>query len=218
PDDQLSLAIGRRGQNVRLASQLTGWDIDILTEGEESDRRGEEFRNRSQMFIDSLDIDEVIAHLLVTEGFSSVEEVAFVPLEELAAIEGFEQELSEELRSRAQSWLEERDRKLSEKVQELGMAEDLTSLAGLTPAMLVKLGENGILTRDDLADLASDELIELLDGDALSEDEANTIIMAARAHWFAEEEGPEEATADEEKTEPDGLGSEASEPAAVEET
>jgi N utilization substance protein A len=123
PDDQLSLAIGRRGQNVRLASQLTGWDIDILTEGEESDRRSEEFRNRSQMFIDALDIDEVIAHLLVTEGFSSVEEVAFVPLEELAAIESFDEELSEELRSRAQSWLEERDRKLSETVQEQRRAD-----------------------------------------------------------------------------------------------
>src|SRR4029079_490293 len=106
PDDQLSLAIGRRGQNVRLASQLSGWDIDILTEAEESERRTEEFRTRSQMFIDALDIDDVIAHLLVTEGFTSVEEIAYVPITELAGIEGFDEDVAGELQQRAQAFLE----------------------------------------------------------------------------------------------------------------
>src|SRR5213082_1943899 len=109
PDDQLSLAIGRRGQNVRLASQLTGWDIDILTEAEESERRTEEFRTRSQLFIDALDIDEVIAHLLVTEGFGSLEEVAFVPVEELSEIEGFDIDVATELRERARAFLQAQD-------------------------------------------------------------------------------------------------------------
>src|SRR6184192_2741098 len=114
PDDQLSLAIGRRGQNVRLGSQLTGWDIDILTEAEESERRTEEFRTRSQMFIDALDIDDVIAHLLVTEGFGSLEEVAFVPVEDLAEIEGFDIDVATELQERARNALERRDREYEE--------------------------------------------------------------------------------------------------------
>ena len=112
PDEQLSLAIGRRGQNVRLASILSGWDIDILTEEEESQRRQEEFNLRSQMFIEALDIEDVIAHLMVTEGFASVEEVAFVPVGDLSVIEGFDNEISEELQLRARNWLEERDSKL----------------------------------------------------------------------------------------------------------
>src|SRR5260370_14759006 len=114
PDDQLSLAIGRRGQNVRLASQLTGWDIDILTEAEESERRTEEFRTRSQLFIDALDIDDVIAHLLVTEGFGSLEEVAFVPVDDLAEIEGFDEDIAGELQERARPALERRDREYEE--------------------------------------------------------------------------------------------------------
>ena len=193
PDDQLSLAIGRRGQNVRLASQLTGWDIDILTEAEESERRGEEFRNRSQMFIDALDVDDVIAHLLVTEGFSSVEEVAFVPIEDLAGIEGFDEDVAEELRVRARGFLAVRDQELTERRRELDVTDDLATIPGLTPAMLVALGENEIKTRDDLGDLASDELIELLPGGTLTEERANDIIMAARAHWFADEEDASDA-------------------------
>ena len=106
PDDQLSLAIGRRGQNVRLASQLTGFDIDILTDAQESERRQEEFKSRSQMFMDALDVDDVIAHLLVTEGFASVEEVAYVPVEDLAEIEGFDADVAAELKARAAAWLE----------------------------------------------------------------------------------------------------------------
>jgi N utilization substance protein A len=192
PDDQLSLAIGRRGQNVRLASQLTGWDIDILTEAEESERRTEEVRNRSQMFIDALDIDDVIAHLLVTEGFTSLEEVAFVPLEDLADIEGFDAEVATELQERARSSLERRDRQYEEQRQELGVSDELASLERLTPGMLVALGENKITTLDDFAGLAGDELVELLAGSDkvgvnLELEEANALIMQARAHWYADE-------------------------------
>ncbi len=200
PDDQLSLAIGRRGQNVRLASQLTGWDIDILTEAEESERRTEEFRTRSQLFIDALDIDEVIAHLLVTEGFGSLEEVAFVPVEELAAIEGFDIDVATELQDRARQALERRDSEYQERYRALGVSDELTSLEGLTPGMLVTLGENGIKTLDDFADLAGDELLEMLTasdkgGAKLELDDANALIMAARAHWFEEGAAPAGAEA-----------------------
>src|SRR5437667_11341536 len=125
PDDQLSLAIGRRGQNVRLASQLTGWDIDILTEAQESERRSEEFRTRSQLFIDALDVDDVIAHLLVTEGFTKVEDVALVPLEDLAGIEGFDEEVANELRERARQALERRDSEYEERYKSLGVSDEL---------------------------------------------------------------------------------------------
>jgi N utilization substance protein A len=188
PDDQLSLAIGRRGQNVRLASQLTGWDIDILTEAEESERRTEEFRTRSSMFIEALDIDDVIAHLLVTEGFTSLEEIAFVPLEDLAGIEGFDEDIAAELQERAKVFIERKNEEFEARRQELGVTDELASLAGLTPAMLVAIGEKGVKTLDDLGDLASDELIEMLPTEAkVTQDEANAIIMAARAHWFAED-------------------------------
>src|SRR5437016_2304197 len=178
PDDQLSLAIGRRGQNVRLASQLSGWDIDILTEAEESERRTEELRSRSQMFIDALDIDEVIAHLLVTEGFTSLEEVAYVPLEDLADIEGFDADVAAELQERARVSLERRDREYEERRRELGVSDELAAFEKLTPGMLVALGEKGIKSLDDFADLAGDELVELLEGSDksgvnLTLDEAN---------------------------------------------
>ena len=188
PDDQLSLAIGRRGQNVRLASQLTGWDIDILTEQEESERRQEEVKSRSQMFIDALDVDDVIAHLLVNEGFTSVEEVAYVPAQDLGDIEGFDDEIAVELQSRAQAFLEVRDKAAGERRVELGVEDALAELEGLTPVMLVKLGEAGVKTLDDLADLASDELIDIVGADEMTEDEANAVIMAARAHWFGDED------------------------------
>jgi N utilization substance protein A len=194
PDDQLSLAIGRRGQNVRLASQLTGWDIDILTEAQESERRTEEFRVRSQLFIDALDVDDVIAHLLVTEGFTKVEDVALVPLEDLAGIEGFDESVAGELRERARAYLQAQDERLGVRRLELGVSEEIAAIEGLTPAMLVALGEAGIKTLDDLADLSSDELISREDGIlrnfGLGEAEANGIIMAARAHWFAGEDKP----------------------------
>src|SRR5579863_3587669 len=160
PDDQLSLAIGRRGQNVRLASQLTGWDIDILTEAEESERRQEEFRTRSKMFIDALDVDDVIAHLLVTEGFTSVEEVAFTPLNELASVEGFDETVAGELQQRARTFLEEQNERFEARRKELGVGDEVAAIAGMTPALLVAVGEKGVKTLDDLADLAGDELIE----------------------------------------------------------
>ncbi len=158
PDDQQSLAIGRRGQNVRLASQLTGWHIEILTEQAESDRRQEEFRTRSQLYIEALDVEDVIAHLLVTEGFRTVEDVAFVPVEELSAIEGFDQEIAEELRARAQAYLERRDAELTEKRRTLGVEDALAEIDELSPQRLVKLGEAGIKSLSDLADLSSEEL------------------------------------------------------------
>ena len=188
PDEQLSLAIGRRGQNVRLASQLSGWDIDILTEAAESERRNEEFIARSQMFVDALDVDDVIAHLLVTEGFSSVEEVAFVPVEDMVGIEGFDEEISEELRQRARAYLETKDEALTKRRKELDVSDELAEVEGVSLELLVALGENKIKTRDDLADLATDELIEFAPAGTLKEAQANDIIMAARAHWFAEED------------------------------
>ena len=199
PDDQLSLAIGRRGQNVRLASQLTGWDIDILTEAEESERRTQEFAARLQLFLEALDVDEVIAQLLVTEGFSTIEEVAFVPIEELATIEGFDDEVAEELRIRARVYLEEREAELTERRKAAGVTDELAAVEGLTPEMLVVLGEAGVKTLDDLADLAADELVGI-EGDeekGILEDFgvtmawANEVIMAARAHWFDDDDAPE---------------------------
>ena len=194
PDDQLSLAIGRRGQNVRLASQLTGWDIDILTEAEESERRTAETQSRSALFIEALDVDDVIAHLLVNEGFTSVEEVAYVPLDELAGIEGFDEDVAGELQARALNFLEQQNAHFEQRRQELGVEDALIELDGLSLGMAARLGENGIKTLDDLGDLASDELIELLkDVTKMSEEQANEIIMAARAHWFADEDAAPEA-------------------------
>ncbi len=190
PDDQLSLAIGRRGQNVRLGSQLTRWDIDILTEAEESERRQEEFRRRSGLFVDALDVDDVIAGLLVTEGFSTVEELAFVPEDELASVEGFDESVAAELIRRAQAFLEERDTELNERRMTLGVSDDIAAIEELTPAMLVALGEKGVKSLDDLGDLASDELIEIVGADSMDEATANAIIMSARAHWFDGEDAP----------------------------
>ncbi|CDL00865.1 Transcription elongation protein nusA (N utilization substance protein A) (L factor) [Magnetospirillum gryphiswaldense MSR-1 v2] len=184
PDDQLSLAIGRRGQNVRLASQLTGWSIDIMTEAEESERRNEEFRSRSKLFIDALDVDDVIAHLLVTEGFTTVEEVAYVPLEDLSGIEGFDEDVAAELQQRARTFLAEQDERYDAMRKDLGVSDEMAALEGLSPAMLVKLGHREIKTLDDLGDLASDELIDIVGKDEMNEDQANAVIMAARAHWF----------------------------------
>ena len=184
PDDQLSLAIGRRGQNVRLASNLTSWEIDIVTEQQESERRVEEFRSSSQTFIDHLNVDDVIAHLLVTEGFSDVESVAFMPMEELAEIEGFDEALAGELRQRAQTYLVDRDAQLTEERRELGVSDEIVAIEGVSAGMAVLLGKADIKSRNDLADLASDELREIVGENGLSLDEANIIIMAAREHWF----------------------------------
>ena len=200
PDEMLSLAIGRRGQNVRLASQLTGWEIDILTEEEESDRRQEELRQRSELFMDALVIDEMMAQLLATEGFNSVEEVAFVEQGELATLEGFDEDLAAALQQRAADYLEARDAEFDEQRSELGVTEELAALEGLTPGMLVTLGENGIKELDDFAELATDELVDpgdgLLQEFNLDEETASAMIMAARAHWFQDEDQPEAAASD----------------------
>ncbi|MFT8419878.1 MAG: transcription termination factor NusA [Acetobacter sp.] len=189
PDDQLSLAIGRRGQNVRLASQLTRWDIDILTEAEESERRQEEFRRRSGQFVEALDVDDVIAGLLVTEGYHSIEELAFADPDELAGIDGFDDSVVQELVQRAEGHLVRQEEKLDERRQELGVTDDIANMGVFTNQMLVTLGEKGVKTLDDLGDLAGDELVEILGTDAIEEDAANEIIMAARAHWFEDEAG-----------------------------
>jgi N utilization substance protein A len=202
PDQQLSLAIGRRGQNVRLASQLTGWDIDILTEQEESERRQAEFENRTRMFIDTLNVDEVIGQLLASEGFNSVEELAMVDVKEIAGIEGFDEDTAGELQNRAREYLARIEAELDAKRRELGVEDALKDIEGVTTAMLVRFGENGIKTVEDLAGCATDDLAGwterkdgeavrqagILDGMDLSRDEAETLIMRARvkAGWISE--------------------------------
>jgi len=214
PDDQLSLAIGRRGQNVRLASQLTGWDIDILTEAEESERRQAEFQSRSATFAEALDVDEMIAQLLASEGFASVEEVAYVDLDEIAGIEGFDEDTAQEIQNRALEFIERQNAEYDEKRQALGVADDMGEIPGVTPKMLVALGENDIKTVEDLAGCATDDLIgwnETVNGERkhqkgvledfdISAEEANAMIMQARlrAGWVTEADlAPAEEPAEE---------------------
>jgi N utilization substance protein A len=202
PDTQLSLAIGRRGQNVRLASQLTGWDIDILTEQEESERRQADFENSTRVFMESLNVDEVVGQLLASEGFSSVEELSLVDIKELANIEGFDEETAQELQSRARDYLEQQEAELAAKLKELGVDEALKAVPGINLKILVKLGENGVKTVEDLADCATDDLsgwTERKDGETtkhpgfieasdLSREDAEVLIMQARvtAGWITE--------------------------------
>jgi N utilization substance protein A len=207
PEAQLSLAIGRRGQNVRLASQLTGWDIDILTEQEESERRQKEFAERTQLLMDALDVDEVIAQLLVTEGFANVEEVAYVDISEIAHIEGFDEGTAEQIQTRAREFLEQQEAERDSKRRELGVADELSEIPGINTAMMVALGENGIKTVEDFADCATDELVGwterkkdkdteavkhkgFLDGFELSRTDVENMIMAARVHagWIKAED------------------------------
>ncbi len=199
PDEQLSLAIGRRGQNVRLASQLTGWDIDIMTEAEESERRQKEFAERTNIFMNALDVDEVIGQLLASEGFRSVEELAFVDHAEVAAIEGFDEDTATEIQNRAHDFLRKQEAELDDKRKELGVADELKDVAGVTTEMLVKFGENDIKTVEDLAGCVTDDLVGwterkdgeskkypgYLDGMTLSREDAEAMIMAARvkAGW-----------------------------------
>jgi len=189
PDDQLSLAIGRRGQNVRLASQLTRYDVDILTEAEESERRQEEFRRRTGLFVEALDVDDVIAGLLVQEGFGSIEDIIEAPDEELAEIEGFDETVAAELKRRAEAFIEKRDAEMDEKRRSLGVDDVLIEVGGFSPAMMVTLGEKGVKSLEDLADLAGDELVEILGTEALDEETANAIVMEARrrAGWLGDE-------------------------------
>ena len=159
PDEQLSLAIGRRGQNVRLASQLTGWDIDIMTEAEESERRQKEFNERTTLFMDALDVDEMVGQVLASEGFAQVEELAFVDLEEIASIDGFDEETAQEIQQRAREFIERNEAEMDEKRKTLGVADELLQINGMTAPMMVALGEDGIKTLEDFAGCASDDLV-----------------------------------------------------------
>jgi N utilization substance protein A len=214
PDAQLSLAIGRRGQNVRLASQLTGWDIDILTEQEESERRQAEFQSRTRTFVETLNVDEVVAQLLASEGFNSVEELALIDVKEIAGIEGFDEDTANELQTRARDYLARIEAEHDARRKELGVEDALKEVAGVTNAMLVKFGENDIKTVEDLAGAATDELIGwterkdgetvrqpgILDGFDISREEAEAMIMQARvkAGWISEADlvPPAEESAD----------------------
>jgi N utilization substance protein A len=217
PDQQLSLAIGRRGQNVRLASQLTGWDIDILTEQEESERRQAEFEKRTKMFMETLNVDEVVGQLLASEGFNSVEELAIVDQKDIASIEGFDNDTAGELQTRAHDYLAKVEAEYDAKRKELGVADDLKEVPGVTAKMMVALGENGVKTVEDLAGCATDDLAGwterkdgeatrnpgFLDGFDLAREECELIIMQARlkAGWITEAElaaqfaAPQEAEA-----------------------
>jgi N utilization substance protein A len=197
PDHMQHIAIGRRGQNVRLASQLTTWDIDIASETDDSERRNREFRELTTMFTDAMNVEEVIAQLLVTEGFSSVEEVAYGELEELGSIQGFDEEIAAALKERAQTWLEERDQALRAEAEELGIAQDLLDYDQLPLGVIVELGRNGVKTLEDFADLAGDELTELVPQARLGQDPGALIVDARiRLGWIeaaTDEEHPTEA-------------------------
>ena len=214
PDEQLSLAIGRRGQNVRLASQLIGWDIDILTEQEESERRQKEFTERSALFMEALDVDEMVAQLLASEGFSSVEELAYIDVSEIASIQGFDDETAAEIQNRATEHLAAIERQQDEERQALGVQDELYEIPGLTAAMLVALGKEEIKTVEDFAGCASDDLVgwvERKDGEVkrfegtfkdfpVSREEAEEMILQARlkAGWITEDDlaVPEEGLAE----------------------
>ncbi|GGA18637.1 transcription termination factor NusA [Neptunicoccus cionae] len=213
PDDQLSLAIGRRGQNVRLASQLTGLDIDIMTEAEESERRQKEFEERSKLFMDTMNVDEVVAQLLVSEGFATLEEVAYIEIEELLSIEGFDQDTAEELQARARESLDEMNAKALEEAKELGVEQSLIDFEGLTPQMMVALAKDGVKTLEDFATCADWELAggyTTVDGKRVKDeglletfdvglDEAQQLVMTARLMlgWVTEEQLAEDAAGDE---------------------
>jgi len=188
PEDNLSLAIGRRGQNVRLASMLTGWDIDVMTEAEESERRAQEMATLSKHIIDNLDVDDTLARLLIGEGFRSVDDLLKVTAEELGEVEGLNAEIAEELQSRAQDSLNA----AAAKMEKLGIADDLKNLNGMNADLLVALGENDIKTLDDFADLATDELLETLPEGMIGAKQAERMIMAARQHWFEEDDEDED--------------------------
>ena len=218
PDEQLSLAIGRRGQNVRLASQLTGWDIDILTEAEESERRQKEFNERTNLFMDALDVDEMVGQVLASEGFAAVEELAYVELDEISSIDGFDEDTATEIQTRAREYLERIESENDAKRVALGVADELKQIDGLTGQMLVALGEDGIKTIEDFAGCAADDLVgwsERKDGETkkfeglfskfeVSRTEAENMVVQARllAGWITEadlatEEAPEAEDAEE---------------------
>jgi N utilization substance protein A len=220
PDEQLSLAIGRRGQNVRLASQLTGWDIDIMTEAEESERRQKEFNERTQLFVDGLNVDEVVGQLLASEGFTSMEEVAYVEIDEIAGIEGFDEETAEEIQARARENLEELERRNDEERRNLGVEDDLREVPGMTTAMMVALGKDDVKNLEDFAGSVPDDLVGWtekrgaetvrhtgpLSDFGITRSQAEDMIMAARvaAGWIEEDDlGQEDEAAFEEEGHPE---------------
>ena len=204
PDEQLSLAIGRRGQNVRLASQLTGWDIDIMTEQEESERRQKEFNERTALFMEALDVDEMVGQVLASEGFAQVEELAYVDLDEITSIDGFDEDTADEIQTRAREYLERLEAEMDAKRKELGVTDELRQIDGLTSQMMVALGEDGIKTIEDFAGCAADDLVgwsERKDGETkkfegifskldVSRVEAENMVVQARllAGWITAEE------------------------------
>jgi N utilization substance protein A len=204
PDEQLSLAIGRRGQNVRLASQLTGWQIDIMTEAAESERRQAEFAERSKMFMEALNVDEMVAQLLVSEGFTTLEEVAYVEMDDLTSIDGFDETTAEELQARARECIDEQNALALEKAREMGISEQLVDFPGLAPQMILRLAGDGVFTLEDFARCADWELAGgwtvvdgkrvkdagLLEDFDLSIEEARNLVMSARLvlGWVTEED------------------------------
>lgn len=187
PDEQQSIAIGRRGQNVRLASEVVGWDIDIMTEESESTRRAEEFNRASKLFIETLNIDDVIGELLASEGYATLDDIVNAPVNELAGVEGFDADVAAELQNRAQEYLKNREANLADKLKELGMEAEMAALPHLMPDMAELMAQHGIKTRDDLGDLARDEFEEIIPNSNLSHTQVDEMILAARAHWFAPE-------------------------------
>ncbi|WP_235890583.1 transcription termination factor NusA [Martelella alba] len=224
PDEQLSLAIGRRGQNVRLASQLTGWDIDIMTEHEESERRQKEFNERSQLFMEALDVDEMVGQVLASEGFAAIDEVAYVELDEISSIEGFDEETAQEIQTRAREYLERLEAEMDEKRRALGVSDDLRQIDGITSAMMVALGEDGVKTLEDFAGCAADDLVGwserqngqtkrfegILSSFDLSRVEAENMVVQARlaAGWITEADLASAAEEAEEEAEAEDTGEE----------
>jgi N utilization substance protein A len=186
-EENLAIAIGRGGQNVRLASELTGWKINIMDAAESAQKQATETDSSRKLFMEKLDVDEEIADILIQEGFTSLEEVAYVPLQEMLEIESFDEDTVNELRARAKDVLLTMEIAKEERAE--AVSQDLRDLEGLTPEIIAKLNEAGVHTRDDLADLAGDELIEIT---SLSADEATTLIMKAREHWFANDAASQE--------------------------
>ncbi|MEM7617601.1 MAG: transcription termination factor NusA [Pseudomonadota bacterium] len=186
PEDQLSITIGRRGQNVRLASILTGWIIDVMTDDEESKRRANEFKTLSDLFINALNIEDVIGHLLVTEGFTSLEDIAYVPLEEIASIEGFDEDIAAALKERAQNYLENKENEINKIWQEAGVSSELLDLPDIDTDAMVVFANNAIKTIDDVADLSRDEFKEFFPSDKYSDEKIDNIIMTAREKWFSD--------------------------------
>jgi transcription termination/antitermination protein NusA len=211
PDEQLSLAIGRRGQNVRLASQLTGWDIDIMTEAEESERRQKEFNERTNLFMEALDVDEMVGQVLASEGFAQVEELAYANIDEISSIDGFDGDTAEEIQTRAREYIEKIEAEFDAKRKELGVSDELRQINGMTTQMMVALGEDGIKTIEDFAGCASDDLVgwtERKDGETkkfeglfskldVSRQEAERMVIQARltAGWITEDEAQAQAEA-----------------------